>query len=88
MLSAENIEVSLSGTPVLRGVSLTAEPGQVTVVAGPNGSGKTTLLRAMTQDLPYRGNIRLDGWRHAGPSCRRRAASPFPSPCSKSSGSA
>ena len=61
MLSAENIHVSLSGAPVLRGVSLGAAPGQVTVIAGPNGSGKTTLLRAMTQDLPYRGRIRLDG---------------------------
>lgn len=61
MLSARDIHVSLSGNPVLRGVSLDAEPGAVTIIVGPNGSGKTTLLRAMTQDLPYRGAIRLEG---------------------------
>lgn len=61
MLSATDLHVSLAATPVLRGVSFTARPGEVTVIAGPNGSGKTTLLRALTQDLPCRGTIRLDG---------------------------
>ena len=62
MLSASDLHVSLAATPVLRGVSLAARPGQVTVIAGPNGSGKTTLLRALTQDLPFRGTVRLDGF--------------------------
>ncbi len=61
MLSAADIHVDLAGAPVLRGVSLTARPGGMTVIVGPNGSGKTTLLRALTQDLPCRGAIRLDG---------------------------
>jgi len=61
MLTVEHIHVSLAGASVLKGVSLEAEPGQVTVIVGPNGSGKTTLLRAMTQDLPYQGSVRLDG---------------------------
>lgn len=61
MLSAEDIHVNLAGASVLRGVSLGARSGQLTVIAGPNGSGKTTLLRAMTRDLPYRGVIRLEG---------------------------
>ena len=61
MLSAEDIHVSLSGTPVLKGVAFSAEPGQVSAIVGPNGSGKTTLLRAMTGDLPYRGKVLLDG---------------------------
>jgi len=61
MLSVTNIHVSLAGNSVLRGVSLEALPGQVTIIVGPNGSGKTTLLRAMTQDLPYNGTIRLEG---------------------------
>jgi iron complex transport system ATP-binding protein len=86
MLSATDIRVSLSGTPVLHGVSLTARPGQVTVIVGPNGSGKTTLLRAMTQDLPYNGTIRLEGadiadlpgWQLA------TAGSRFPSRCWRS----
>ena len=61
MLHATDIAVSLSGTPVLRGASFRAAAGQITAIVGPNGSGKTTLLRAMTQDLPYRGKITLDG---------------------------
>ncbi len=59
MLSATDIEVSLAGTPVLKGVSFHAQAGHVTAIVGPNGSGKTTLLRAMTGDLPYRGTVRL-----------------------------
>jgi len=66
MLSATDIHVSLAGTSVLRGVSLIVRPGEITVIAGPNGSGKTTLLRAMTQELPHRGTIRLDGADIAG----------------------
>lgn len=61
MIAVETLHVSLAGVRVLDGVSLEAEPGRVTVIAGPNGSGKTTLLRALTRDLPYRGTIRLAG---------------------------
>lgn len=80
MLDARNIEVTLARTPVLRGVSLTASPGQITAIVGPNGSGKTTLLRAMTQEVSYLGRVMLDsddiaampGWKLAA----RRAVLP------------
>lgn len=61
MLTAENIEVTLGASQVLHGVNMVAQPGQVTAIVGHNGSGKTTLLRAMTQEVPYRGKVRLDG---------------------------
>ncbi len=48
--------------PVLRGVSLTAEPGRLTCLLGPNGSGKTTLLRCLLGRLrPSAGRVMLDG---------------------------
>ncbi|MDQ7909852.1 ATP-binding cassette domain-containing protein [Phytohabitans sp. ZYX-F-186] len=40
------------GEPVLRDVSVTAEPGRVLAVTGPSGAGKTTLLSAMAGLLP------------------------------------
>jgi branched-chain amino acid transport system ATP-binding protein len=50
------------GHPILRGVTLTAKPGRVTVVLGPNGAGKSTMLRTLAGYLsPLSGSISLDG---------------------------
>jgi heme exporter protein A len=46
-VSAREIHVWRGDRHVLRGVSMTASPGQFTHVAGPNGAGKTTLLRVI-----------------------------------------
>lgn len=47
--------------PVLRDVTMTAEPGRITVVLGPNGAGKSTLLRVVAGFLsPAAGSVRLD----------------------------
>ncbi|WP_151718813.1 heme ABC transporter ATP-binding protein [Gemmobacter serpentinus] len=61
MLIARNVSVSLSRRPVLHGVDFTARPGEVTAIVGPNGSGKTTLLRALSGDLHFSGEARLNG---------------------------
>jgi branched-chain amino acid transport system ATP-binding protein len=46
--------------PILRGINITARPGQVTVVLGPNGAGKSTMLRAAAGYLtPSEGTISL-----------------------------
>ncbi|MEO2241498.1 MAG: ABC transporter ATP-binding protein [Euryarchaeota archaeon] len=62
MLRVENVRFSYDGRPVLRGVSLTVEPGEVRVILGPNGSGKSTLLRIVAGILrPDEGRILIDG---------------------------
>jgi iron complex transport system ATP-binding protein len=47
---------------ILRGVSLSAEPGKLLCLLGPNGSGKTTLLRCLLGRLtPSTGAVTLEG---------------------------
>ena len=47
MLNVANIDLYYGAAQALRGVSLTAQTGEVTCVLGRNGVGKTSLLRAI-----------------------------------------
>lgn len=50
------------GEPVLRDVSVSAQPGRMLAVTGPSGAGKTTLLWAMAGLLrPVEGSVEVDG---------------------------
>ena len=62
MLKVENINQYYGGSHILRDVSLTAEPGKVTVLLGRNGVGKTTLLKSLMGLVPIKnGSISFDG---------------------------
>jgi len=64
LLEVEGLHVSVDGTPILRGVDLTVESGQVHAIMGPNGSGKSTLAKVLLGNPAYvvdSGTIRLRG---------------------------
>jgi branched-chain amino acid transport system ATP-binding protein len=47
---------------ILSGVSLKAQPNQITVIVGPNGSGKSTLLKTIAGLTNiFKGQVSLDG---------------------------
>ncbi len=61
-LAAESLTLQYNGRPVVDGVSLDLDSGELVAVVGPNGSGKTTLLRGMSRLLkPAAGQVFLDG---------------------------
>ena len=58
-LSLTDITKDFGGGPVLAGISLNIEPGELVAVMGPSGSGKSTLLHCMSGVLtPTHGSVR------------------------------
>ncbi|MBG81348.1 MAG: Fe-S cluster assembly ATPase SufC [Phycisphaerae bacterium] len=64
MLQITNLHASIDDTPILRGIDLTINDGEVHSLMGPNGSGKSTLAKVMAGDEAYEvteGSIVLNG---------------------------
>lgn len=52
----------LSDIEIVKGVSLSIKPGEITSIIGPNGVGKSTLLKGIYGAMPVQdGTIELDG---------------------------
>ncbi len=47
ILRVENITKSFNGNPILKGVDVTLEKGEIKILIGPSGGGKSTLLQCM-----------------------------------------
>ena len=61
MLRVDDVHLYYGASHTLRGVSVTAEKGQISCVLGRNGVGKTSLLRAIVGLTPIRsGTIRWE----------------------------
>lgn len=63
-LKVQDLHVSVEGKPILKGVNLTINSGEVHAIMGPNGSGKTTLSFTVLGHPRYQvesGSITLDG---------------------------
>ena len=60
LLEIDGLSFAYGGTPVLRGVDLHLNAGEVLVVVGPSGCGKSTLLRCIAGlERPTAGRIAL-----------------------------
>jgi NitT/TauT family transport system ATP-binding protein len=61
-LELDDVRLSYTGVPVVDGLSLTVQPGEILVLTGPSGCGKSTVLRALAGLLPPdSGRVLADG---------------------------
>ena len=62
ILRSENLTVGYGSDPVVREITLAAEPGRILCLIGPNGAGKSTLLKTLIRQLPpLAGTVVLEG---------------------------
>jgi lipoprotein-releasing system ATP-binding protein len=66
LVSVENVTKTFvhegRAVPILRGIDLTIDEGEMLCIVGPSGAGKSTLLHLLgTLDLPSEGKILYDG---------------------------
>jgi ABC-type multidrug transport system ATPase subunit len=82
MIVLNNISKHFGSHPVLRGVSLTVEPGQSVALWGANGAGKTTIIRCICGLYDYGGSIRVGSFdARAQPKQARQCLGYVPQSC-------
>jgi branched-chain amino acid transport system ATP-binding protein len=71
MLEIRGLTAGYGDVPVVHGIDLRVDAGEVVALLGPNGAGKTTTLLALGGVLPSTGEVRYDDRPLTGPLHRR-----------------
>jgi branched-chain amino acid transport system ATP-binding protein len=72
VLSAQGLSAGYAGQPVVHGVDIEVQAGEVVCLLGPNGAGKTTTLLTLSGELPpIAGTVALNGVPTKAPLHRR-----------------
>lgn len=53
ILTIKNLQVQIAKQPIITGLNLTINPGEIHVIMGPNGSGKSTLAYTLARHPSY-----------------------------------
>ncbi|EKD92545.1 MAG: hypothetical protein ACD_28C00408G0002 [uncultured bacterium] len=64
LLSIQNLNITVDGSPIVRGLDLGIYPGQIHAIMGPNGSGKSTLSSTLMGHPKYEvteGTVQFQG---------------------------
>ncbi|MCX7654169.1 MAG: metal ABC transporter ATP-binding protein [Fervidobacterium sp.] len=61
VIRVKNLSVKLGETNVLNNVSFEVKKGEFTGIIGPNGAGKTTLIKALLKQIPFTGEVKING---------------------------
>ena len=61
MINVSNMTVRFGDLTIVDNLSFTLEENQWLMIVGPNGAGKSTVINAISQGVPYEGNVFLNG---------------------------
>ncbi len=64
IIKIDDLRAGIEGTEILKGISLTVNPGEVHAIMGPNGSGKSTLASVLAGREEYEvlgGSVEFNG---------------------------
>ncbi len=64
MLDIKDLHAAVDGTPILKGITLTVNAGEIHAVMGPNGSGKSTLAQVLAGNPAFevtQGSVTYEG---------------------------